>query len=1167
MKRKQKRKTIVSRIIAGVLGSVILVSNIFSMSPVRAAPNEKIEKLIMVGGTGLGQMSEAVDKEDYHDVKDEHGNVIQKDWNQHAWVSHVSNPFEQVDRLIPSNEEQASKTAVVVWLGEDYTETKIPGYSDYFDHDWLGRDASSIHKKPSDYSGTAIGRALAGYDYYILEEHKTPEVSGERPWEHPASEDAVPSDAVHHKYPKEAKAQAKKPVANKKTEIETVVKTRPVVDKQGNHVLDHNGNPKMETYEEKIPHEYVENYTYWTELKCRKLGYADVQNENGWLSKHVKVYVTSLAPYSRLLDKEEKDKQNKSTVEFNNALKSAASGLQFLDIFEEVDEHVPYYRDGLDVQKGRYYDDPTLQWIFHLIWNSILLANPNDAPPEPVDHTLYAISSSMTAYINKVLANGEDELTGVQSEHIGNAGGFLGYGDKDYGFSEMISSKMSKTSVVTDYSALLDQEKSTNEMYLYARYGYTLKDLGFDSVNVAGAKDLSRYIPGSLLYGAYLGSTMSDVIFSGTLDILQTLNPFQFLSHSHELADKIKFDHSQELLEKQSLEISGSMPVKDITVTGGLDTDGPTLTESSHVESYHIVANILDFFGDIYDGFFNIGYLAIIPGTLACLIAYLLLSGSKNGSKKWQKIKSFIMRFAFIIMGVPMLATIYTATLDMLQEENRVEMSAGSQLIASSILDFESWAKAYRLGPVDDVVIKSQKVEGSLIGEASEESIAKARQTTFAINKASGAISFEKEYDANNSMDYSVQPFKNHIKANKKAASECLSLIQKYMSAGYYHASDWESDTMSTFVGNHRNEKNRNGFDLVGRAIMPDDEASDKPYDNKYTLFDFFENTNNVDAWMDRDDNQDLISDTGVYKDLEQDPDHKQWSKFNLVGNGTLNTTDGALLGPTDDVVYSNKDNTIDKDSHTGVCPCTKTGLSTISLYNYLSTDFQDNQMVVYSNQDSTSMNSRIAHYSANMIGSGAFRVIYYLNCVAVMGVLAIIGVYYSLNLMIRIIKHGIHVLMSIPFALLGLLGSIVRVVITVFTMIIEIVGTIFAYSLVGNLLSLFVQMMETSTLFEKIADIGGGKTAYIFGPSIVKSPVLFVFGATIFVTISCVYFITRLWKYRRDYVIVTEYLLCRVDNAIVPYCSDYMPYKIHTTDSVWKRVIYEVGSCDLVTC
>ena len=134
--------------------------------------------------------------------------------------------------------------------------------------------------------------------------------------------------------------------------------------------------------------------------------------------------------------------------------------------------------------------------------------------------------------MNSVLSSSAQEaennkthvLMAANTNYVGNAGAFLGYGDKNYNFKSFITGQQSKTSSVIDYSSLIGIEgenvnTSTNEMYLYARYGYLLSDLGLDSTSTRLSFGSPRMIPGAVMFLVYAISQGISLVFSKAVEL------------------------------------------------------------------------------------------------------------------------------------------------------------------------------------------------------------------------------------------------------------------------------------------------------------------------------------------------------------------------------------------------------------------------------------------------------------------------------------------------------------------------------------------------------------------------------------------------------------------------------------------------------------------------
>lgn len=969
---------------AFVLLFMSLLSNV-SLLPVSAKKNEKITQLIMVGNGNVEQMKSAVETQYLH----------QGDVSQHAWVYKTFDDLDTVIDYVSSVREEAEKQAIVLWIGEEYLDSKIetfhcadgkPTEGNAFDADGDGKptdkiedtdpvtvpDGTVIEAGAAKYNATSLGRAINGYDYDV--EYWVPEF-----------------------------------------------------DAAGNEVGQH-----LETKTEHAK------------------GYGEVWKETG-----VKFYVASLGPVSKAAGNGNNGKldvvgdvpDNIPTKSFNKAFSSALGGQKFLDVYDLILDHVPYYRDGTKGGLNSEYDDHTLQFIFHMLWNTVLLDNPNDEPPEPIDVSFYSIASSLTAYMNDVLGTNADE---DHSEHklieattgVGDAGAFLGYGDeKDFGFKSYITGVLSKTSSVIDYSALVElEDDGSNNLYWYSRYGRLLADMGLDSTGTAVSGVGTRVIPGAFCMLFYVLSAGLNLGFSEMMNLLRLFNPFQFFRRAHTIASSLRVEMSA----------GGFTQVK------------------------HIGGRLLNYIGDLYDIFRNLGAFTILPLLLAVIIIRILFNRNytdpvyrtKNGYEKedfsaMALFYKFFMRAMFIMCGIPLLGVTYTAALDNICNIVSTTDCASTEIVASSFVDFSEWAKQYRLGPIVGGTFISEDAGTS--GQADEKTYKNLRSTAFAINKATGAaknidisgFGADSLTDVNKwnenvlqvndgtSWDGSWETAVHKYQSDTASMKEALSLLITWMRGSFYHSSDWESDTMAVFTDEHK--------DLVGRRAGLDEQD---PPSNENLAYEMFEQTTTTDKWAGRksDDNLSIfkgepMADSGKF----------DWGEFNIFANGTLEAANSGGK-----IIYS--DGHAVKDScgtPNGLCPGSKIGLSTMSLYNYLTTDFQPNQMVIYSQRQATSTHTSTSHYSVNLIGTGAHHFMYYLSMVVVMMVVGIIGIYYACGMVWDNVKRSFDLLTAIPGAMLGVLRSVVNVIVIVVMMVFELFVTVVLYEVLSDFLAILLTITE----------------------------------------------------------------------------------------------------------
>lgn len=1177
------------RVCVVLLLVVLLSAMIIPYIQVKAQPKSDLRHMLLVGDTGLELMGQDVENEIFHNhasgtVSGE-GSATNNDYDQHKWIYPGANPFSQVngdlDLLLSRNRPE--QVAVVVWLGEKYVNTRIPGYEEWFDHDWLGRDGSARTHSPGEYSGVALGRALSGYDYYVLEKRTTSKFDPETvKWEDVqnvdepgASIDSVPSDSVHIKYPDDGPAPEPVWEEHEWSTHEWV----PHVSSPTDESLEPGETvPEYDYVEVKHTKKYIQYYKYWVEVKAHKRGYAE-----DWLEKEVPVYAVSVGPQSKALKDDDRNKANEGVNSLNSGMRGCLNGVQYLNIYDEIEKHNPYYRNedmsvpgDSDAKPagGTYYDSATNNWIFHMIWHTILMKTPvKYVPPEPLDFSFYAISSSLTTYMNSVLSSAAPETYADHQilDHApgaGNAGAFLGYGDKKYGFQNLITTTSSAGSSVVSYDGLANMMTSGdsvyNDMMHYAQYGYLLRDLGLDQTGSVEVGGVGRWLPGGAIFLTYGFSSMTHTLFNGILDVLTVLNPFEFLNRASSISDEWK--------ENMKL--------------GNLDLTGSPMVDSA-------VVNVMDMIGEAYDGFQSIGFMVVIPVSMAILVASLLIFyKTQSASTRWSKIKKFMFRFAFICIGIPILGSLYASTLHQLRGMEFSTTVDTSQLVASTFVDFEAWVRDSRLSPSNihdepeylmsdkGVVLEMNTNINAPLGQASDETYSQLRHTALNINRKSGVLPHlsmadlpedELKWSSGYLTDV-VNSWENkpQIVRSQDVIHETSQLIRRYISGSFYQASDWESDVLSTFTKYHSNMENSitGAKDEIGRLVSQ--EEMDKAAEIggsvdvvlNGTLYELFDSTNESQDWLSRpvDVNSKMFVKTDTSEPLNGpasvDPPktYNKWQHFNLMANGTLDASvSGSVIRYTDAISAVNKHPVNDihpmdgsHRAYSPLCPCTSVGLSSLAMYNYLSTTFGDNNMTIYSNTNSASMITRDGHYAVNIIGDTGMSFLFGLNCFVVLGIATVLSLWYALGMMVSTVKRSLKVLMAIPGSMLGVLRSAVQVIQGVIAMILEVIMTIITYSLVMQMILIMIEMMDTPLRSMAASGITiGGRMANMFGFDLqvaADSPVIMAFGLAV-VSVILMMLIAVLLKKASGFM--------RVYNSVMDYvwlkyiCCSEVAYEI----------------------
>lgn len=1059
-----KKKNVVRKAVALAIALTFLLSAVLAVFVpfgARADYNANIELLILAGYRHTDAIQSAM--KDTSVRQD-----ITVDVSQNKWVSVPLNPFPtkagpskeeggdgkevpnyssgfgKVTGAIPGDDEEAKKTAVVVWYGEDQLKSKMTEYYSWvYDRGMEGdvldgyidgqkpadgavTDGSSqevsyvdpsspvtgdpsdpsLHGEikyvdhvsithPSDgleapaYNGGGLGWGLSGFDYQIIvSEQKT-------------DEDGNPMFV-------------KKPIMNNVMNDDGSV----AMDVDGKPIqqqaLDADGKGMWENTDTKIMVDRVET--------VHVTGFAEK-----WTEKGAKVYVMGLGPRSRKTGSKGSE-ENADCISFNSALGSACSGIKYVQkVLDWIYENHPYFgfsHDELTTDVSHFeletetglpwYDKPTFRDIMYMFWNTVLLDNPMEVPPEAVDQSLYSVSASLTSYMTKTLSHlAEENQSGHSTGEIDSvgwtsAGSFLGYGDKfpPYKFANVgYIATESRTSSRASYGALKNIG-SGYKLYKYARYGHLLSDMGLDCTAYKSSVQTDGWIPGGILWFLYLMSASAPMLFKAAIWLLRLLNPFSIL------------------------EVGGYIAKHAGAVPAGWGV----------LNKWPVLKTAFKLVGEIYNGFASMGVFVILPLMVAFFIAGTLLrvGTGENGSR----VKRLVARIVLVFIGVPILGSLYTVALTKMTDMLDVRNFAATEMICGNFVDFKGWVKGSRLEPASGMVLESLATESGA-GQASTASLRALRKNAFIINKATGVVRdmgvADSSYASADGLGWTSLALsaKESIVDNWKALEDGLGFVGKYINGDFYSAGSFESDAMS-FLSSDIDENK-----MGRRAGLKEKDAPDI----EGTVYEFFDFTNELQDWTEREqvENVAVVSSGKVtLPKTGAKIDHTGWESFNFISNGGSIGIAGSVNGT---MTFSGN-----YSSGSSVSPIVHKGLSTLAMYNYLTTAFDASGIEIFSMNLLASNMTGAQHHSVNMIGSGWVRAAYYFNAVAVLIAMCIMGFIYGINMMINCIKRGFHVIVQIPLMVTGVIQGAVRAVVTVCMMIGEILITVIIFTIASDL-------------------------------------------------------------------------------------------------------------------
>ena len=759
----------------------------------------------------------------------------------------------------------------------------------------------------------------------------------------------------------------------------------------------------------------------------------------------------------------------------------------------EVGDHEYNSSYAAHARKNGYafysFDEQTYQTLFHIIFNQVQLLNPRPESGDVIAQDLYSISSSLTAYVNNVLSVNADEAHKdhqiLDTGNVGNAGAVLGYGDEDdFDFASDIITKLSKTSSFASYDALKLSDGQLDNTLQYARYGRLLADMGLDTYGVKHTVGSGRMISGGCMLIIFVLSMLCSKLFGIFIDLMILLNPFRFF-------------------------INISSPLGTTLGNVVSDTDSTLSTSATGISSHPAFKAISTLMSGIYEEISHWSWGLVIPVGLAVMIAslflYSKLFNNDNPQVRTKKVATWLMRVAFVAIGIPLLGCIYTSVLGDMDYTTDDTKCASTQMVASTYVDFGKWASNLRLDPVSGGYFVSD-VSNKLGGEADVKTLAKLRDTAVAINKKSGAVEGIGKLSASSedALKWSVDVLETDASASEGAINQCYDLLMGYITDNFYYPSDWESAVGSSMANNSSIE--------MGRRQGSEEERFDADkLQGEKTVYNMYDSTNETSDWLDRskDDNTEIFTRS------------TKWNPFNIFRNGGKITNTRVKRGDETTVKYVSTYSS----SKYGSNPTVNGGLSTLSMYNYLTSKFDTDGVIIYSNKDAVNIQSKYSHRAVNSVGSGALGILYYANAFILMMIISIIGLCYIFSSMMNILKKGFTVFASIPAASLGVLKSIATIISTTFSMVIEIVLIGFLFTLMQELLVVFVNVLQNVLSGGKVITILGGITAEIGNAGIME--VLFSSGWLLYVNLgfTCVVMLMfgfYAYKYRRAYQRIT---------------------------------------------
>ncbi len=427
------------------------------------------------------------------------------------------------------------------------------------------------------------------------------------------------------------------------------------------------------------------------------------------------------------------------------------------------------------------------------------------------------------------------------------------------------------------------------------------------------------------------------------------------------------------------------------------------------------------------------------------------------------KAKQLVIRVAFIALGIPLLGTLYTSALDaMAAEMDGTNMNADT-VIASNFVDFESWAINNQLAVPDGMEFKLEPDQRDGVGgNASGETLGRIREYAFAINQKAGLYNTLHGFAGGLADGYTWDTDERDPATNGDN-SDLTSMSTRLASF------NTSLNMLMRFIGN--DTVLASNFESTAKMRAQNDLEAASDF-NREDLVVYLEGMTKAENYK-----------GGLFQ--PKDDKVKQLDGYlNWFMDGNL----GANGSPSTGYTYFHQNGK---------------GLSTIGMYNYLNSQFVNNSVQVHSADKAVIDTGVLRHYSVNSVGTGFYGFVLWANAVLMLIAFSIIAIAYIFGMLINNFKHGISLLLSLPFGVLGVIPSIVKVVSLTAIMAVEILVSFFAYAFMCDMLLLVNDYVSTKIP----AMLAGGGTS---------QNLVVLFGSYVFMIIVLIIFIIMALRVRK---------------------------------------------------
>ena len=701
----------------------------------------------------------------------------------------------------------------------------------------------------------------------------------------------------------------------------------------------------------------------------------------------------------------------------------------------------------------------------------------SEAPPE--DYSLYRLSSANTGLLFDAIgmspdtASGDDKdsedgdsgesgnadsntdlekASGLSSEWAewiqspANAGAFLSICDSKVTpgpttCSRFYGDSSTKFEVNHNYSTFKNYPssdeagyKAAQGVYQYSQFGAALTNAGFMEPITEGPNPM-RMVTGNLMLAGFLFAGSIDAFFSLVLDALIALNPFRLFFEAVEA----NAGHDYSIADQAA--------------------DGP-------------LTGLSKFINTLYTGLVNVSWMATIPIFIGLFFmgAVMLRRYDKGGN-----FKKLAVRITFIAVGFALLGSTYTAALASFKgaDGNSKDINA-NRVVLTTYVDYDAWVMNKRLALPAGVNLEWNEDKRTL----HDTTVVNLRDYARNINAFSDpAYKYMSDSDVGDAgLNYAGDVFKDADVASTTGSDAAGSGIRQFDATWSLLNRYIRGDTVTSVAFEDRVkasykkmalENGANGDAALQKLFTaytdPTVMKKMKPEDISAYAVAFVQKGNGLSVG----NGKNYAPSGGTAPGDDGTPG---------FGTSVVTFTSGANGACTADEVGG-----FSADDGGKFVPAEGCNLSPLSMYNFLNTTFQDNNLTVQSGRNADSSFVKANHASVSQVGEGVMGLIYWFSSLSILVSFALIGIFYALAMLFSNIKRSIQLIAAVPFATLGFMGGIAKVIIYTIAMIAEIVMTLFVYRLMQEFLLAIPAVLE-APLVAAFASENADANAAAFG-------------------------------------------------------------------------------------